>query len=274
MNEDRAKLILIGAGPGDPELITIKALKALQHADVILYDNLVNQKIFDLIPLLQGAEQSLSRGALRRRDGNPVLLYAGKLKGESFKQEEINNMILEHLKQGKIVARLKGGDPFIFARGVEELEIAQEQGYQVEVIPGLTSGLAVPVLNQITLTRRNESDTLVFATGHELNEQKLKLWAEVLRQGNTLLLYMSLGNIVEITDELSKILGEDFPLIAIENGSLNDQRILESTLSQINQKLIDKSFKSPVMFVLGKHCRRHTNLPNRPSLSGTLRLTD
>lgn len=248
MNTDRAKLILVGAGPGDPELITVKALKALQSADIILYDNLVNQKIFEMVSSLQEAEGRC----------NPVLQYAGKLKGESFKQEEINNMILEHLERGKIVARLKGGDPFIFARGVEELEFAAEHGYPTEVIPGLTSGLAVPALNQITLTQRHKSDTLIFATGHELNPEKLKLWNEVLKQGNTLLLYMALGNIVEITDALTENLGENFPIIAIENGSLDDQRLINSTLSQINQKLIDKSFKSPVMFVLGEHVLQHS----------------
>jgi len=232
----KAKLILVGAGPGDPELITLKALRALETADVILYDNLVNQKIFDLVPALQAE-----------------LVYAGKLKGESFRQETINEQILEYLKKDKVVVRLKGGDPFIFARGVEELELAQEQGYQVEVIPGLTSGLAVPVLNKITLTMRNKSDTLVFATGHEINAEKFKLWGDVLAGGNTLLLYMALGNIVEITDALSLKLGEEFPVLAIENGSLEDQRIISSSLSQVNQKLIDKSFKSPVMFVLGKN---------------------
>lgn len=235
----KAKLLLIGAGPGDPELITVKALKALQEADVILYDNLVNQRIFEEL------------------DSGKKLVYAGKLKGESYRQETINELILEHLKQEKIVARLKGGDPFIFARGVEELEFAAAHGYPVEVIPGLTSGLAVPALNQITLTQRNKSDTLIFATGHEINSEKLKLWNEVLKQGNTLLLYMALGNIVEITDSLAENLGENFPVIAIENGSLSDQRIISSSISKINQKLIDKSFKSPVMFVIGEHVLQH-----------------
>jgi uroporphyrin-III C-methyltransferase len=239
----RSRLILIGAGPGDPELITVKALKALERADVILYDNLVNPKIFDMLTSLQGAEPQ----------NNPALVYAGKHKGESYKQDEINSMILENLAQDKIVVRLKGGDPFIFARGVEELELAQEAGYEVEVIPGLTSGLAVPVMNQITLTHRNKSDTIVFATGHEVNEEKFCLWINALEAGATLLLYMALGNIVEIVEKLSPSLGEDFPIIAIENGSLIDQRIIEANLDSINQKIIDKSFKSPVMFVVGKH---------------------
>lgn len=241
----KAKLILVGAGPGDPELITLKALKALEQADVILYDNLVNRNIFDLLPSLLGEAKP--------RCGNPELIYAGKLKGQSYKQSEINEMILSHLKQNKIVVRLKGGDPFIFARGVEELELAQSQGYEVEVIPGLTSGLSVPVINQITLTLRGKSDTLVFATGHELNQEKFELWLKTLKQGNTLLLYMALGNIVEITEKLSEKLGKDFPITGIENGTLVDQRILQSNLEEIKQKLIDKSFKSPVMFILGKY---------------------
>jgi uroporphyrin-III C-methyltransferase len=251
-HSSNARLILIGAGPGDPELITLKALKALERADVILYDNLVNPKIFDMLTSLQGLRAVGEAGR-----SNPVLIYAGKHKGESYKQDEINSMILENLAQDKIVVRLKGGDPFIFARGVEELELAQEAGYEVEVIPGLTSGLAVPVMNQITLTHRNKSDTIVFATGHEVNEEKFCLWINALEAGATLLLYMALGNIVEIVEKLSLSLGEDFPIIAIENGSLIDQRIIEANLDSINQKIIDKSFKSPVMFVVGKHIGTH-----------------
>jgi uroporphyrin-III C-methyltransferase len=248
---NRSKLILIGAGPGDPELITIKAIKALGQADVILYDNLVNRRVFDLL-----ADMNSGRNPAKE----PELIYSGKLKGESYKQDEINSMILKYLSQNKVVVRLKGGDPFVFARGVEELELACQAGYEVEVIPGLTSGLAVPVMNQITLTHRNKSDTIVFATGHEVNEEKFCLWINALEKGATLLLYMALGNIVEISEKLSPKLGDDFPVIAIENGSLIDQRIIEANLDSINQKLIDKSFKSPVMFVIGQHVQKLRSL--------------
>lgn len=238
------KLLLIGAGPGDPELMTLKAMNALNQADIILYDALVNLKIFDLIAI------------------NPDnLIFVGKRKNLSEgKQEEINNLILKFLREGKTVARLKGGDPLIFARGMEEYKIAIENNYEVEIIPGLSSGLALASLNAITLTLRNHSDSLLIETAHDFNSNstKAKYWLEHIERGATLILYMGLGNIVEICNFFSTNYSPTLSIIAIENGSLENQRIIESNASELAQELIDQSFTSPVIFYIG------INIAKRP----------
>lgn len=235
-----AKLSLVGAGPGDPELITLKAIKVLEQADVILYDALVSPQIFNLIK------------------NKPELIYVGKRKGQhSHSQEQINQLILENLELGKHVVRLKGGDPLVFARGVEELELAAKYNYGIELIPGLTSGLALASLNNIPLTRREQSDEVILATGHQITDAKLKLWAEQLASGSSLIIYMGLSNVVQICENLQTKLGKNFPAIAICHGSLDDQKKLISNLSELAQRIIDHGLKSPTILLLGQHISPH-----------------
>lgn len=236
----KARLTLVGAGPGDPELITIKALKAIQAADVILYDSLVSTEIFDL--------------AFPNGSDSIELIFVGKRRAiKSISQEEINELIAKQLRANKNVVRLKGGDPFIFARGVEEAQVANDLGYPIEIIPGLSSGLAVPVSNGVALTLRQKSDAVTLTTAHDFSETKCKLWLDLLQAGSTLVIYMGLFNIVEILAALKLELGEDFPVVAIQDGTLSHERILKSNIKDMPQDLIDASFKSPVIFVLGKH---------------------
>jgi uroporphyrin-III C-methyltransferase len=241
-----AKLILVGAGPGDPELLTIKAFKAIQSADVILYDALVNLKVFDLV-FGEGFD-------LDNELNQSKFFFVGKRKGLSEgKQDEINSLILKFLRQDKKVIRLKGGDPLVFARGIEEYKLAIENGYGCEIIPGLSSGLSLASINGIPLTLRGESDSILLETAHDFNPQKSKYWLGFINRGGTLILYMGLSNIVEISDFFKVESFAKLPVVAVENGSLGNQRIIESNIDDLVQKLIDKSFKSPVIFYIGKN---------------------
>jgi len=231
-----SKLILVGAGPGDPELITIKGLKALKEADYILYDGLVNLMILDL------AERDLN---------DDKIIFVGKKSGESYKQKQINELILKLLQQGNKVVRLKGGDPLVFGRASEEIEIAQQNGFGFEVIPGLTSAFGLASLHNISLTLRNKSDSVTLVTGHEINTKKLKLWAEIINSGATLVIYMGIGNIVKISQDISLDIDPKTPAVVIANGSLLDEKIILSSINNLAQDIINNNISSPALIYLG-----------------------
>ena len=255
-------LTLIGAGPGDPELITVKGLKALAASEVVLYDSLVNHEIF-VIARSIATKQSI-KGSPRRsaaRDDGPELIFVGKRRGKaSLKQNEINELILKYLASGKNVTRLKGGDPFIFARGVEEVEFVNQHGYEARIIPGLSSGLALPALAGVALTLRNSSDAVTLTTGHDINPEKLVRWVQLLETGSTLVIYMGLFHVVDICEALSTKLGQDFPALAISNGSLENEKIICSDLANLAQEIINAEIASPAILVLGKHIKRNLQL--------------
>ncbi len=231
-----AKLILIGAGPGDPELLTLKGFYALKTADVVLYDSLVNTKIFDLV---------------YNDMPSPELIFVGKRKGfKSNPQEAINELILSRLQMGQVVIRLKGGDPLIFSRGIEEIAIAHNNGYDYEIIPGLTSGLAAASLAGIALTLREKSPSLHIATGHDINKQITQSWKAILEQGSTLIIYMGLSNIVKITKLLAL---DQMPAVVITNASQIDAKIIHTTLNDTAQQIINHKITSPALIILGKH---------------------
>lgn len=260
LKNNQAKLILAGAGPGDPELLTIKAFQAIKKADVILYDSLVNLKIFDLV---FGEDFDINNDENLDR-----FVFVGKRKNSSKgKQEEINSLILQLLKQGKTVLRLKGGDPLIFARGIEEYNLAIEHGFEAEIIPGLTTGLSLASLNNVTITLREKSDSVMLVTAHDFSEVKGAQWLNFISQGGTLIAYMGLSNIVEICDFFKQKAYESLPVIAIENGSLQDQRIIETNIETLSQELIDRSFKSPVIFYLGKNIKAAQTQSNQLALN-------
>jgi uroporphyrin-III C-methyltransferase len=231
-----SKLILVGAGPGDPELITIKGLKALKEADYILYDGLVNLMILDL------AERDLN---------DDKIIFVGKKSGESYKQKQINELILKLLQQGNKVVRLKGGDPLVFGRASEEIEIAQQNGFSFEVIPGLTSAFGLASLHNISLTLRNKSDSVTLVTGHEINTKKLKLWAEIINSGATLVIYMGIGNVVKISQDISLDIDSKTQAVVIANGSLLDEKIILSSISNLAQDIINNNISSPALIYLG-----------------------
>jgi uroporphyrin-III C-methyltransferase len=240
-----AKLILLGAGPGDPELITLKGLRAIREADIILYDSLVNPKIFDL---------AFDKNLLGSQDSAEKIFVGKRCGKHSMSQDQINELILENLKKGLTVLRLKGGDPFIFARGVEEYKLAVEAGYTVEVIPGLSSGLALPVINKITLSYRAKSEIVSLVTGHNFNEAKKETWLATLNSGGTLVIYMGLSKLVKIVETFQADLGMDFPITIIQNGSLDNEMLIESTLGEVLQETINYSETgSPSLIIMGQH---------------------
>ena len=234
--EKQGKVYIIGAGPGDPGLITVKGLRCLKEADVVIYDHLVSEEI------------------VRQAKEPAHLIYAGKKGGEhTLPQDEINRRLVEEAKQGNIVARLKGGDPFIFGRGGEEAETLAQAGISFEVIPGVTSAVAVPAYAGIPLTHRGYTSTLAFVTGHEdPTKDKSDIDWETLAGIGTLVFFMGVKNLRHITTNLMVHGKEgDTPAALIRWGTTEDQETLTGTLSDIARKAEARKFSPPAILVVG-----------------------
>jgi len=219
---------LVGAGPGDPDLITLKAIKALEKADVVVYDRLANEEI------LKYAEDA-------------ELIYVGKKAGEHYKkQPEINEILIEQaLKHGAVV-RLKGGDPFVFGRGGEEMLALLEKGIDVEFIPGVTSAIGVPTSAGLPVTHRGVATSLTVVTGHEdptKNNKQVK-WDF---KADTIVILMGVGLLEENTREIMKYKDPKTPVCVIEKGTSPDQRIITGTLEDITQNKIN----TPALVIVG-----------------------
>lgn len=227
------KVYLIGAGPGDPELITIKALKTLQAANVILIDDLVNRD------LLQHAPQAR-------------VIEVGKRGGcKSTPQHFINRMMVALAEQGQIVARLKGGDPYLFGRGGEEVLALRTAGIPVEVIPGITSGIAAPASIGVPVTHRELSHGVTFITGHTQNGEPPD-WHALVKGGTTLVIYMGMKRLPAIvTDLLAAGMAPDTPAAAIQQGTLPQQRQIVSTVSMLPMAVQQEGLTSPGIIVVG-----------------------
>ena len=230
------KVYIIGAGPGDAGLITLKAVECLRLADVVIYDNLVNEE------LLKYAPESAR------------FIYAGKKGGDhTLSQDRINELLAKEALDGNIVARLKGGDPFIFGRGGEEAEVLVAQGVPFEVIPGVTSAIAVPAYAGIPLTHRGLTSTVAFITGHEdpTKEQSDIDWQALTGIG-TLVFLMGVKNLKQISDALmSHGKSADTPAALIRRGTTPDQQILTGTLATIVDLAQSSRFKPPAILVVG-----------------------
>lgn len=228
------KVTLIGAGPGDPDLITLKGLKALQTADVVLHDALASTE------LLAHCKPSC------------VIVNVGKRFAQhSCNQDVINHLIVEYAQQYGHVVRLKGGDPFIFGRGYEELEFVQRHGIEVEIVPGISSSYAVPALAGIPLTNRGMSESFWVITGttkdHKLSAD-LQLAAQSTATVIVLMGMHKLGEIVEIYAQLGKI---DLPAAIIQNGTRADEKIVTGKVGNILQLAQAAGLSSPAIIVLG-----------------------
>lgn len=235
--EKQGKVYIIGAGPGDPGLITVKGLRCLKEADVVIYDHLVSEEI-----ICQAKESAR-------------FIYAGKKGGEhTLPQEEINRRLVEEAKQGNIVARVKGGDPFIFGRGGEEAETLAHAGISFEVISGVSSALAVPAYAGIPLTHRGYTSTLAFVTGHEdPTKDESEIDWETLAGIGTLVFLMGVKNLRHITSNLMVYGKEgDTPAALIRWGTTEDQETLTGTLSDIVRKAEDRKFSPPAILVVGE----------------------
>jgi uroporphyrin-III C-methyltransferase/precorrin-2 dehydrogenase/sirohydrochlorin ferrochelatase len=229
------KVFLVGAGPGDPELLTLKALRLLQSCDVVVYDNLVSQGVIALIPT--GCEK----------------IFVGKQTNRhTLPQDEINSLLVKQARQGRQVVRLKGGDPFIFGRGGEELETLFASHIPFEVVPGITAASGVASYAGIPLTHRNHAQTCIFTTGH-LKDGTLNLdWVTLARPHQTVVIYMGLGALAEITRNLvSHGLCDSTPVAIIEKGTNPDQRVFTGTLATLAGKVADVNLVSPSLIIVG-----------------------
>ncbi len=230
------EVYLIGAGPGDPDLLTLRAFRLLQQADVVLYDNLVSEEVIALIK--PGTE----------------LIYVGKRRdNHAVPQEGINSLLVSHAKQGKRVARLKGGDPFVFGRGGEEIESLVDEQIPFQVVPGITAANGCSAYAGIPLTHRDYAQSIQFVTG-QLKDGSINLnWKELVSPGKTLVFYMGLRGLPIICDELiANGMSSTMPVALIEKGTTRSQRVLVSTLGEMPQILQQENVASPSLFIVGQ----------------------
>jgi len=219
---------LVGAGPGDPDLITLKAVKILKNADVVIYDRLANDEI------LKYAE-------------NANLIYVGKKAGEHYKtQDEINQILINEAKNYQKVVRLKGGDPFVFGRGGEEMLALLKENIPIETVPGVTSAVGVPTSVGLPVTHRGVATSVTIVTGHEdpTKSEKQVKWDF---KADTIIILMGVGRLEDNTRELMKYRDPKTPVCVIENGTMPNERIITGTLENIARKDV----KSPSLVIVG-----------------------
>jgi uroporphyrin-III C-methyltransferase/precorrin-2 dehydrogenase/sirohydrochlorin ferrochelatase len=238
------EVTLVGAGPGDPELLTVKALRALQDADVILHDRLVCRAVLDMA----------------RRDAARICV--GKTAGGAGStQAEINALLIEHALQGKRVVRLKGGDPFIFGRGGEELEALQSAHIRFSVIPGITAAAGCAAYAGIPLTHRDHAHSVTFVTGHEDREGREPDWDALARPGSTAVFYMGLARVQHIAAKLVQHgAPETMPAALIAQGTLETQRVVSATLGTVAEAASHAGLQSPTLLIVGKVVSLHGSL--------------
>jgi len=237
---NKGKLILLGAGPGDPELITWKGFRAIRDAKVILYDALVNPE------LLKAANDSALKISVGKRVGQ-----------HSFTQDEINELIVKYVKQEGDVIRLKGGDPYVFGRGYEEKEYAELHGIETEYIPGISSAVALTGLQDIPLTKRGINDGFWVITGTKSNGNLSKDVSLAVQSSATVVILMGLGKIEEIADLYSKEGRSNYPIAVIYNGSLPNEKIFVGKISNIVEKMKEDPQNGPGIIVIGEVVKLH-----------------
>lgn len=227
---------LVGAGPGDPELLTLKAARLLRQAEVVVYDRLVSEEILDLVP----------RGAVR--------LYVGKASGcHPVPQKDINSLLVDVARSGKRVVRLKGGDPFVFGRGSEEALYLARHGIPFEVVPGVTAASGCSAAANIPLTHRGIATGVRFVTGHCRENGELDLdWDGMADPSTTLVIYMGLANLSLIGAKLTAAgLAGDTPVAAIAEGTTARQKVCVATLADMAERVAAAGLEAPVLIVVG-----------------------
>jgi uroporphyrin-III C-methyltransferase / precorrin-2 dehydrogenase / sirohydrochlorin ferrochelatase len=238
------EVTLVGAGPGDPELLTLKALRALQDADVILHDRLVPAVILDLA----------------RRDAQRICV--GKAAGNiGSTQTQINSLLIDHARQGKRVVRLKGGDPFIFGRGGEELQALAAAQIDFSVVPGITAAAGCTAYAGIPLTHRDYAQTVSFVTGHAQAEEKQPDWRALAKPDVTAVFYMGLARLEHIIAKLLEHGAEaSRPAGIIAQGTTPEQRVVTATLATLHDAATAANLESPALLVVGKVVELHSTL--------------
>lgn len=229
------EVYLVGAGPGDPDLLTFRALRLMQQADVVVYDRLVSQPILDLC----------------RRDADMV--YVGKARANhAVPQEDINHLLIRLAKEGKRVCRLKGGDPFIFGRGGEEIEELAEANIPFQVVPGITAASGCSAYAGIPLTHRDYAQSVRFVTGHLKDGTPNLPWSELIHERQTLVLYMGLVGLEEISKQLiSHGMRPDMPVALVSHGTRPNQKVVTGEIGNIAQKVIDSGIHAPTLTIIG-----------------------
>lgn len=231
------KVYLVGAGPGDPELLTLKAMRAIREADVVVYDRLVSQCILDTI----------ADGVLQINVGKQVAFHP-------VPQHEINEMLVRLARAGRTVVRLKGGDPFIFGRGSEEAAELERAGIAYEVIPGITAAQGCAAAARMPLTHRGLASGVRFVTGHRKANEPLDLdWRSLADPDTTLVVYMGLSSIDEIVGRLiAEGLPGITPVLAVCQGTTPQERRVCAHLETLPAALKDEAFNGPVLFIIGR----------------------
>lgn len=231
------RVYLIGAGPGDPELMTLKAVRLLQSADVVVHDRLVSDGIMAMIP--EGAR----------------LIDVGKMAGHhKLAQDKINALLVELARDGQRVVRLKGGDPLIFGRGSEEAEVLRAAGIPVEYVPGITAAQGAAAATGVPLTHRGLATGVRYVTGHRAKDARLDLdWASLASQDTTLVVYMGAANIAEIAFQLMRHgLPAGLPVLAVSGATTPREERILSTLGSIAADVATTAPEAPVLFMIGR----------------------
>lgn len=229
------KLTVVGAGPGDPDLITLKAIKALKKADVVLYDALVNAELLEYV------------------NPNAELIFVGKRRGcYRYQQEQINELIVARGKSHGHVIRLKGGDPFIFGRGAEEMEYAAQHGLEVAMVPGISSSLAVPAYQNVPLTKRGSAESFWVITGttkqHKLSEDV----ALAAKSNATVVILMGMGKLSQITALFKQEGKQELPVAIIQEGTTPREKIGIGTIASIENVVKEEQLSNPAIIVIGE----------------------
>lgn len=234
----KGKVFIVGAGPGDPKLITLKAVEAIKSSDVVLFDRLVSKKIIDMIP--------------KRTER----VYVGRDVGDDYKhQDTTNDLMVKYAKAKKNVVRLKGGDPFIFGRGGEEAEFLREHKVKYEIIPGITSGIGSAEYSGIPLTHRDYASSVVFVTGHEdaKKTQGAVNWKKLAKSVDTIVIMMGLSRLEIISKTLiSGGLAKNTPVAVIQNGTTDKHKMIKGNLANIARKVSESKIRPPSIIIIGK----------------------
>ncbi len=233
---DKGEVYLVGGGPGDPDLLTFRALRLMQQCDVCVYDKLVSPEVMELV----------------RRDAE--LIYVGKARDQhTMPQEDINKLLARLALEGKRVLRLKGGDPFIFGRGGEEIETLMAHDVPFQVVPGITAANGVSTYAGIPLTHRDYAQACLFMTGH-LKDGSLDLdWDAMMRPNQTVVMYMALVGLAKICEQLiTKGISANMPIAVIQQGTTQRQRVVTGTLSDIAEKVALAKMRAPSLTIIGE----------------------
>ena len=229
------EVYLVGAGPGDPDLLTFKALRLIQQADVVLYDRLVSKGVLELV----------------RRDAE--MIYVGKKGGESSHQVEINKLMVDLVNSGQRVCRLKGGDPFIFGRGGEEIETLSDNGISFQVVPGITAASGCSAYAGIPLTHRDYSQSCRFVTAHLKDGSDNLPWSEFVVEQQTVIFYMALTSANHVCQQLiNHGMRKDMPVALVERGTTPEQKVYTTTLTEFSNLINDKEIHAPTLLIVGE----------------------